>query len=124
MKASDEREKKMTRRELVKMLESEFAPDEKVFFLYIDDGWETRGEALDVKTHEEETCEWHYETLENGEWVRYPKRVCHPSNDLEYCRAHGHECYPLGYTGKRDDSWWRQVIDERRTDTRKCVTIA
>lgn len=51
----------MTRKELVEALEANFAEDEEVIFVYSDDQGEVRETMVEVREHEQETCNGHWE---------------------------------------------------------------
>lgn len=93
----------MTKKELVKLLNENFADDEEVFMRYDDEQSECVTEIREVREVIQTFIENHYNVLIGGKWVRWDKGMQHPSR--------------FGYKAGE----WEEVIDHKRQETKKCI---
>lgn len=105
----------MTRKELVKLLEENFAEDEEVKFVYTDDQGDVRGDVQYVDIHKCTFVEGHREWLEideNGhrEWVKLSEEEYHDIVLRKSLKTY-------------DRARLRWVTDREFDDARKCVFI-
>ena len=95
----------MTKKELVKLLNENFADDEEVFVRYDDDQGECVDKIREVNEVTQTFIEKHYNVLIGGKWVRWDKGMQHPS-----------------YFGYKDREW-EEVIDREWQETKKCICV-
>ena len=70
----------MTKKELVELLDKNFADDEEVFFTYCDDMGECVEKVSGITTVTQTFCDYEYEVLnDDGEWVAYEFGKVHPT---------------------------------------------
>lgn len=95
----------MTKKELVELLNANFADGDEVFVRYEDDHDECVGSIDCIKDITQNFVETHCEVLKDGTWTRWENKYAHPT-----------------YLGFREGEW-RRVFDREWSETKRCICV-